>query len=98
MIKKQTDDTSRHTNLENIHYNTIQPRSGYFAVDWMLGHRINPITEAYFKNDPVKLKSQYMTAVDRLTLEKIKIKTLHTKAYEHLLEKLKKKEEEYQNE
>jgi len=38
-----------------------------------------------------------MTAVDRLTLEKIKIKTLHTKAYEHLLEKLRKKEEDYQN-
>jgi len=67
------------------------------AVDWMLGHRINPITQAYFKNDPNKLKSMYMTAVDKLTLEKIKVKTLHTKAYEHLLEKLRKKEEDYQN-
>ncbi|NMC34966.1 MAG: hypothetical protein GYA36_21305, partial [Veillonellaceae bacterium] len=65
------------------------------AVDWMLGHKINPVTEAYFKNDPQTLKAKYIDAYENLTLEKVIIKDATTKQYDDLLEKLKNKEDDY---
>lgn len=65
------------------------------AVDWMLGHKINPVTEAYFKNDPQTLKAKYIDAFENLTLEKVIIKDATTRQYDDLLEKLKNKEEDY---
>jgi integrase len=62
------------------------------AVDWMLGHKINPVTEAYFKSDPNSLRSKYMTALEYLTLEKVKIKDVHSKEYEELLRDSKSKD------
>lgn len=65
------------------------------AVDWMLGHKINPVTEAYFKNDPQTLKAKYIDAFENLTLEKVIIRDATTRQYDDLLEKLKNKEEDY---
>lgn len=64
------------------------------AVDWMLGHKINPVTEAYFKNDPIALKAKYMDAVENLTLEKVKIKNVTTKEYDHIIRQLSEEKEE----
>ena len=64
------------------------------AVDWMLGHKVNPVTEAYFKNDPQTLKAKYIDAFENLTLEKVKVKNVTTQQYDELLEKLKIKEED----
>lgn len=62
------------------------------AVDWMLGHKINPVTEAYFKNDPQTLKAKYIEAVESLTLEKVKVKNVTTKEYDLILRDSKEKD------
>lgn len=62
------------------------------AVDWMLGHKINPVTEAYFKNDPQTLKAKYMEAVENLTLEKVKVKNVTTQEYDLLIRDSKEKD------
>ncbi|EKF86852.1 integrase family protein [Methanobacterium formicicum DSM 3637] len=62
------------------------------AVDWMLGHKINPVTEAYFKNDPQTLKAKYMEAVENLTLEKVKVKNVTTQEYDLLIRDSKDKD------
>lgn len=43
-------------------------------VDWMLGHKINDVTEAYFKTKPERLRSEYIKHMNHLTLEQIKIR------------------------
>ena len=65
------------------------------AVDWFLGHRINPVTEAYFKSNVKDLKMRYMNVVDRLTLSEVKVKNVTTKEYDQLLKELRQKGEEY---
>jgi integrase len=63
------------------------------AVDWMLGHKINPVTEVYFKNDPKALKTKYMEAVEKLTLEKVKVKKVTTNEYDQILRDSKNKDD-----
>ena len=48
------------------------------AVDWFLGHRINPVTEAYFKSNVKDLKTRYIGVVQHLTLSGVN-KTVTTK-------------------
>lgn len=65
------------------------------AIDWMLGHKINPITESYFKADVKNLKEQYLKGIADLTLEKVKVKAVTTKEYDQLLKELRQKDEDY---
>lgn len=44
-------------------------------VDWFLGHKIDPITEAYFKNDIKSLKKSYLEILEQLSMEKVKVVT-----------------------
>lgn len=61
-------------------------------VDFLLGHKIDKITEAYFKADEKALKKDYTKSVEHLTLQKVKIKTVTTKEYDALLKKLQSKD------
>jgi site-specific recombinase XerD len=42
------------------------------TVNWLLGHQMNAITEAYFKPDIDALKEQYITCIDDLSIAKTK--------------------------
>ena len=44
-------------------------------VHWLLGHRIEPVTEAYFKADPSSLREQYITCIPDLSIEDAEVKT-----------------------
>ena len=63
------------------------------ATHWMLGHRIDQVTEAYFKADIDSLKKEYLKAVNDLSFEKVKIKTVTSKEYDRLLNDSKEKDE-----
>jgi integrase len=64
------------------------------VVDWLLGHRINQQTEAYFKTNEKDLKNRYTNEVQHLSLEKVKVKEIRTKEFDDLLRKMGKQEEE----
>lgn len=77
-------------------FTTILYRAGLdkLAIDWMLGHKIDPITEAYFKTNIVDLKSKYMNVLPHLTLEKVKIKRMESDEVKDIVRDLDKKDEE----
>ncbi|NMC67325.1 MAG: hypothetical protein GYA61_03770 [Spirochaetales bacterium] len=62
-------------------------------INWMLGHKINPITESYFKADIKSLKQHYLKALNELSLEKIKVKTVTTREYDYIINDSKNKDE-----
>ena len=64
------------------------------AIDWMLGHKINPITEAYFKTNEKDLKMNYIKALPQLTLEKVKIRRIESDEVKGIVRDLDKKDEE----
>lgn len=58
------------------------------TIDFLIAHRLNPITEAYFKADPSKLKSEYLKVLDNLTFrEKVKVTRVESKEYQELFKK-----------
>jgi len=61
-------------------------------VDWMLGHKINDVTEAYFKTKPERLRSEYIKHMDHLTLEQIKIRKVTSGEVKELVRELDAKE------
>ncbi len=62
-------------------------------INWMLGHKINPITESYFKADIQSLKQHYLKALNELSLDNIKVKTVTTKEYDYIINDSKDKDE-----
>lgn len=49
-------------------------RTPELYVHWFLGHKVNPVTEAYFK--PAALKEEYRRIIPYLSLEKVEVRTL----------------------
>ena len=64
------------------------------AIDWMLGHKINPVTEAYFKTNEKDLKNNYIKVLHHLTLEKVKIRRMESEEVKDIVRDLDKKDEE----
>lgn len=79
----------RSHNLRKIFTSTLYAAGlPQLTIDWMLGHQINPVTEAYFKADPTKLRLEYLKVVDKLTfIEKIKLEPVTSPEYDQLLKK-----------
>ena len=46
------------------------------AVDWMLGHKINQTSAAYFKAKPERLKQEYLKVENKLTLSEVEIRDI----------------------
>jgi site-specific recombinase XerD len=63
------------------------------AIDWMAGHKINEVDEAYFKVDPKDLKTRYMEALKHLTLTEVKVERVSTPEYDRLLHDSREKDE-----
>lgn len=55
----------------------------------MLGHRIDSVTEAYFKADINSLKKEYMKAMQDLSFEKVEVKKVTTPEYDTLIQELR---------
>ena len=68
--------------------------------EWLIGHKINSITNAYIKPDIYRLKKDYLDILPFLSLEKIGTKTVESDEYKELKEQYlndsKAKEEEIQ--
>jgi len=67
------------------------------ACDWMLGHRIDKVTDAYFLADDGHLKDAYMKALPDLSLARTE--TIHVESDEvkEIVKELDKKDQEIQN-
>jgi translation initiation factor 2B subunit (eIF-2B alpha/beta/delta family) len=66
-------------------------------INWMLGHKINSITESYFKADIKHLKNYYIQAMDHLTIEKVKMRRIGSDEVKEIVKELDKKDEEIKN-
>ena len=63
------------------------------STQWMLGHSIDRVTDAYFKLDINALKEQYKRVVKDLSIEKVITREITTKEYDNILEELRKERE-----
>lgn len=54
-------------------------------IDWLLGHEIKGVNASYIKADSSKLKEEYLKVVTDLSIEKVKVKTVTTEGYDHLI-------------
>jgi integrase len=64
----------------------------YLAIELMLGHKIEYIKLAYYKNTPEILKKEYLKGLKKITFEEIKIVT--TDRYDNIINELKIEKEE----
>lgn len=87
----------RSHNLRKFFATTLQKNGlQQIITDWLLGHKLNPVTGAYFKPDILAVKKEYMKALPDLSLENTEIKDIHSREYEDILDRLKSVEEELQ--
>jgi hypothetical protein len=62
------------------------------SIDWLLGHKIDKTTNAYFKNDISKLKEQNITCIPDLSIEDVEVHTLQSPEFKKVTEELKASE------
>ncbi len=67
------------------------------ACDWMLGHRIDKITDAYFLADDGHLKDAYMKALSDLSLARTETIHVESEEVKEIIRELDKKDQEIQN-
>lgn len=66
-------------------------------TDWMLGHSIQRILGVYTKPSIPDLKREYMRLLPYLSIEKVKVKDVHTPEFKELKNKLKEKDKRIDN-
>lgn len=59
------------------------------STQWMLGHSIDKVTDAYFKLDITALKEQYKHVLEDLSIEKVITREITTKEFDKILETLR---------
>ena len=58
----------------------------HLMTRWLMGHKLDPTTSAYFKADPETLKEEYIQIVEQLNVNQdIEVKTVTTEGYDQLL-------------
>lgn len=68
------------------------------VIEWMLGHKIPAVQEAYYKKNPDMLKDVYLQLVPKLTFEdEVLIKTISSPEFNELKSELDKLIEQYNN-
>jgi len=66
-------------------------------VDWMLGHTINKVTDAYFKPNMAALKEEYLKVLPELIVQdKKEIRLIEPDEYKQLRDDMEKMKEELQ--
>lgn len=63
-------------------------------IDWCLGHKVNPVTEAYFKANIEHLKREYRKRMHALTLEKSRVRRVMSDEVREIVRELEAKERE----
>ncbi len=66
----------------------IKNKMPELTTHWLMGHKIDPVTEAYFKVDIHALKEQYKTVIDDLSIENVILREVTTEGYDKLLKKI----------
>ena len=62
-------------------------------ADYMAGHKINDQDRTYWKADPEDLKQHYIKALPYLSLDKAKVKDVHSKEFKKFMKESKGKDE-----
>jgi len=65
----------------------------YLAVELMLGHKIDNIKSAYYKNNPTSLKEEYLKGLKNITLEEVKVEIVTTERYDNIIRDLTEEKE-----
>ncbi|MDP3623816.1 MAG: site-specific integrase [Methanobacteriaceae archaeon] len=76
-------------------------RMPHLIIRWMLGHRIDNTTSAYFKPNPEHLKQEYHRIVNKLSISKVEVHDIKSKEFlkiEKDLEANKKESEKQKKE
>lgn len=88
----------RSHNLRKFFATTLQKNGvQQIITDWLLGHKLNPVTGAYFKPDIQAVKQEYMKALPDLSLRETNVKTIHSKEYEELVKQREDEQRQYQD-
>ena len=58
------------------------------VVDWLLGHKIDNTSEAYFKADTKALKEQYITCIPDLSIEDTEVHTYESPEFVEIKEEM----------
>jgi len=64
----------------------------YLAIELMLGHKIDDIKLAYYRNSPGILKKEYLKGLKKITFEEVEIVT--PDKYDNIINELKNEKEE----
>lgn len=67
-------------------------------VDWMLGHTIDRVTDAYFKPNIAALKEEYLKVLPELTLKSTEVQFVKSTEYNELKKKIEELEKKLNNE
>lgn len=59
-------------------------------IQWLLGHKVDSTTAAYFKANPKQLKKAYMKVVDNVSINKVKVITYTDKDIQKLADEQNK--------
>jgi len=54
------------------------------SIDFLLAHKIDAVTSAYFKADIESLKNQYITCIEELSIEDYEVHVLETSEYKEI--------------
>ncbi len=77
-------------------FTTILYKEGMdkLAIDWLLGHKVNPVTEAYFKVNIDHLEREYRKRMRSLTFEKTVTRRVMAPEVREIVKELEEKENE----
>jgi len=81
--------------LREVFASTLEKnKMPHLMTRWLLAHKLDSTTSAYFKADPESVKEEYVQFMDQLTTnQKIEVKTVTASGYDQLLKDSKEKEE-----
>lgn len=66
----------------------------HLMTRWLMGHKLDSTTSAYFKADPEAIKEEYIQFISHLTVnQNVEVKTVTTEGYDQLLKDSKEKRE-----
>lgn len=65
--------------------------------DFMMGHQIDKIAEAYIKPNIKALKREYMRCLEDLSIESVKVRRIESEEVKNIVNELNKKDKEIKN-
>jgi integrase len=93
--KKDNKSFIRPHILREVFASTLEKnKMTHLMTRWIMGHKLDSTTSAYFKADPEAVKEEYIQFLSHLTInQNIEVKTVTTEGYDQLLKDSKEKKE-----